>query len=90
MNASLGDDIFVFSAAGFGADRILGFDAIATGGQDRLDISALGITAATFAGNVQINDVGSDTLINIGADSIRLVGVTDATSVNSGDFILAS
>ncbi|MBO3275893.1 peroxidase family protein [Pseudomonas schmalbachii] len=90
MNASLGDDIFVFSAPGFGADRILGFDAVAAGGQDRLDISGLGITAATFASSVQINAAGADTLINIGADSIRLVGVTDATSVNASDFILAT
>ncbi|MDT4857740.1 hypothetical protein FQZ97_921740 [compost metagenome] len=90
MNASLGDDIFVFSAPGFGADRILGFDAVAAGGQDRLDISGLGITAATFASSVQINAAGADTLINIGADSIRLVGVADATSVNATDFILAT
>ncbi|MCY1421387.1 RTX calcium-binding nonapeptide repeat (4 copies) [compost metagenome] len=90
MNASLGDDIFVFSASGFGADRILGFDAVAAGGQDRMDISGLGITAATFASSVQINAAGADTLINIGADSIRLVGVADAASVNATDFILAT
>jgi hypothetical protein len=78
-------------AAGFGADQIIGFDAIAGGGQDRLDISALNITAATFAGSVIITDVGADTLVSIGgADSIRLVGVNDATTITATDFILAT
>ncbi|NUU38985.1 peroxidase family protein [Pseudomonas sp. C2B4] len=90
MVASSGNDIFMF-AAGFGTDQILGFDAVLSGGQDRLDISGLNITAATFAGNVTIADVGADTLVSIGgADSIRLVGVADATTVTAADFILAS
>ncbi|MCP1501177.1 Ca2+-binding RTX toxin-like protein [Pseudomonas migulae] len=90
MVASSGNDIFMF-AAGFGADQIIGFDAIAGGGQDRLDISAFNITAATFAGNVTIADVGADTLVSFaGADSIRLVGVADATTVTATDFILAT
>ncbi|QVW26725.1 heme peroxidase [Pseudomonas hormoni] len=90
MVASSGNDIFMF-AAGFGTDQIIGFDAIAGGGQDRLDISAFNITAATFAGSVTIADVGADTLVSFaGADSIRLVGVADATTVNATDFILAT
>ncbi|WP_084321173.1 peroxidase family protein [Pseudomonas migulae] len=90
MVASNGNDIFMFSA-GFGVDQIIGFDAIAGGGQDRLDISAFNITAATFAGNVTIADVGADTLVSFaGADSIRLVGVADATTVTATDFILAT
>ncbi|WP_309677633.1 peroxidase family protein, partial [Pseudomonas sp.] len=91
MVASSGNDIFMF-AAGFGADQIIGFDANAVGGQDRLDISAFGVTAASFAGNVIITDVGADTLISSAgiADSIRLVGVADATTVTAADFILAT
>ncbi|MHC8366475.1 peroxidase family protein [Pseudomonas sp. ZT5P21] len=90
MDASSGNDIFMF-AAGFGTDQIIGFDANAVGGQDRLDISAFGVTAATFAGTVIITDVGADTLISsAGADSIRLVGVADATTVTAADFILAT
>jgi Ca2+-binding RTX toxin-like protein len=91
MVASLGNDVFLF-AAGFGVDRINGFDANpALGGQDRLDISAMNITAATFAGSVSIADVGADTLLSFaGGDSIRLVGVTDATTVTAADFILAT
>ncbi|MBK5401209.1 heme peroxidase [Pseudomonas sp. TH39(2020)] len=91
MVASSGNDIFMF-AAGFGTDQIIGFDANAVGGQDRLDISAFGVTAATFAGSVIITDVGADTLISSAgiADSIRLVGVADATTVTAADFILAT
>jgi Ca2+-binding RTX toxin-like protein len=90
MVASNGNDVFLF-AAGFGTDRIISFDANAAGGQDRLDISAFNITAATFAGSVTIADVGADTLVSfIGADSIRLVGVGDSTTVTATDFILAT
>ncbi|PMV86516.1 MULTISPECIES: peroxidase family protein [unclassified Pseudomonas] len=90
MVASSGNDIFMF-AAGFGADQIIGFDADAVGGQDRLDISSFGVTAATFAGIVIITDIGADTLISsAGPESIRLVGVADATTVTAADFILAT
>ncbi|QXH34067.1 peroxidase family protein [Pseudomonas muyukensis] len=88
--ASNGNDIFQF-AAGFGTDQVFGFDAAPAGGQDRLDIVALNITAATFAASVTIADVGTDTLISFGGpDSIRLVGVGDAGTVTAADFILAS
>ncbi|MFV3338985.1 peroxidase family protein [Pseudomonas sp. NY15349] len=89
MMATDGNDVFQF-AAGFGNDLIINFDSNATGGQDRLDITAFNITAATFAANVTITDVGADTLVSIGAtDSIRLVGVADATTVTTADFNLA-
>ncbi|QCI12535.1 heme peroxidase [Pseudomonas putida] len=88
--ASDGNDIFLFGA-GFGVDQVVGFDANPAGGQDRLDVSGLGITAATFAARVSITDVGADTLVSIGAaDSIRLVGVADATTVTVADFILGA
>ncbi|MFJ2685092.1 peroxidase family protein [Pseudomonas sp. NPDC087342] len=90
MDAGNGNDIFLF-AAGFGADQIFNFDANAAGGQDLLDISAFGVTAGTFAATVIITDVGADTLISsAGAESIRLIGVADATTVTASDFILAS
>ncbi|MNG32682.1 hypothetical protein D3C84_1187540 [compost metagenome] len=51
----------------------------------------MNITAATFAGSVTIADVGADTLVSFaGADSIRLVGVADATTVTATDFILTT
>ncbi|WP_235199936.1 peroxidase family protein [Pseudomonas monteilii] len=90
MMATDGNDVFQF-AAGFGNDLIINFDSNATGGQDLLDITAFNITAATFAASVTIADVGDDTLVSIGAtDSIRLVGVADATTVTAADFTLAS
>ncbi|MEZ1420607.1 peroxidase family protein [Pseudomonas monteilii] len=90
MMATDGNDVFQF-AAGFGNDLIINFDSNATGGQDLLDITAFNITAATFAASVTIADVGDDTLVSIGAtDSIRLVGVVDATTVTAADFTLAS
>jgi len=91
MNGGAGLNIFRF-AAGSNADTINGFDANPTGGQDLLDISARGITAATFAAQVSIRAVGADTVITIGtgatADTIRLVGVA-AAAVTVQDFILA-
>ena len=73
---------------GFGQEVITGFESAPAGGQDLLDISALGITAGNFGANVLISAVGVDTLIDIGADSITLVGV-GAGTVTQQDFILA-
>ncbi|MBM7062089.1 heme peroxidase [Pseudomonas sp. UL073] len=84
--ADSGNDIFMFSA-GFGQDTIVGFDAVAAGGQDLLNLSSYGFDAASFAANVQIAADGADTRITIGEDSIRLVGVT-VGNVTSADFQL--
>ena len=91
MNGGTDSDTFVFTA-GFGNDVITGFDANAIGGQDLLDISALGITAATFAASVTIADLGNDTLVTIGGDSILLIGVTGTppNSITQDDFSLLS
>ncbi|SFP54598.1 Ca2+-binding protein, RTX toxin-related [Geopseudomonas sagittaria] len=90
LDVSQGNDVLVFGPA-FGADRVIGFDAVAGGGQDRLDISAYNLTGATFASRVTISDVGADTLVTInGADggTITLVGVGNATTVTIADFQL--
>ena len=93
MNGGLGADTFVF-ASGFGNDVITGFDANAIGGQDLLDISGLGITAATFAASVTIADLGNDTLVTINgtSNSILLLGVTGTppNSIAQDDFLLLS
>jgi len=86
MNGNAGDDVFVFGA-GFGNDRITGFDEDPTGGQDLLDISALGITAANFAAQVTIVNQGGNVVITIGAQTITLVGET-AANITQADFIL--
>ena len=90
LNGGAGNDIFVFNP-GFGHDTINGFDANPANGQDLLDISGLGITAATFASEMAITDLGSDTLVQIGDDSILLIGVTGtgANTIGYQDFILA-
>ncbi len=75
----------------FGNDTIIGFDANPAGGQDLLNIAAFNLTAATFASRVSIADAGNDVLVTVGgADggNIRLVGVTDHTSVTIADFQL--
>ncbi|MGE0038763.1 MAG: M10 family metallopeptidase C-terminal domain-containing protein, partial [Xanthobacteraceae bacterium] len=90
MNGQGGNDIFVF-AAGFGNDTILQFDTDPVGGQDRLDISAFGITGATFAARVTIAAVGGDTLITVdgnAAQTILLVGI-DFRTVSQQDFLFS-
>jgi Ca2+-binding RTX toxin-like protein len=91
MTGGAGNDVFKF-ALGSGADTIADFDADPTGGQDLLDVSARGITAATFATKVTITalPLGAGTLVTfVGTtDSIRLVLVPPA-AVTIADFVLA-
>jgi Ca2+-binding RTX toxin-like protein len=90
MNGGAGNDVFVFAEAGFGNDLIIGFDANPAGGQDLLDISGLGIDAGNFAANVVITDLGLNTRVTIGADTITLIGVSGvgANTITQADFIL--
>jgi Ca2+-binding RTX toxin-like protein len=91
MNGNNGSDMFVF-AAGFGNDRINGFDANPAGGQDLIDISAFGITSdADFAARVVREDVGAHTLVTIDENpdqTILLVGIGNAAAVTQADFLL--
>jgi Ca2+-binding RTX toxin-like protein len=87
LDGAGGRDTFLFEA-GFGQDTVIGFDADPADGQDRLDIAALGVTAADFAGAVEILDQGDDVVIRIGADSITLLAVA-REDVGIADFILA-
>ncbi|GAB3663126.1 peroxidase family protein [Ramlibacter alkalitolerans] len=96
LDGGAGTDIFVFEA-GFGTDRIVGFDANAVGGQDLLDLRALGITEADFDAQVSISVLdldgagALDTLVSVGGGVIELLGV-DGTGVNAitqADFLLA-
>jgi Ca2+-binding RTX toxin-like protein len=97
LTGGLGNDVFTFQA-GFGADRVTDFDAnVAAGGQDLMDISALGITAASFGSTVHISvlnidGVGAlDTLVSIAGNTIGLLGVdgVGANVITQADFILA-
>jgi Ca2+-binding RTX toxin-like protein len=90
MTGGAGQDEFAFGP-GSGNDRIVGFDALPASGQDRLDISAFGITATTFLSRVTIEDVGADALVTIDGlanQTIRLIGVSNAMTVTVDDFIL--
>ncbi|MGE0743315.1 MAG: beta strand repeat-containing protein [Hyphomonadaceae bacterium] len=85
-----GNDFFVLTP-GFGHDTIADFDANPRGGQDLLDVTSLGITAANFAAHVSIAVVGSDTIVTIdGVDTITLlnIGADPANVITSADFIL--
>jgi Ca2+-binding RTX toxin-like protein len=86
LDGGTGDDRFTF-AAGFGRDRVTGFDSDARGGQDLMDISGLGITSGNFGSRVTIAASGGDAVITIDGNVITLTGVT-ASTVNVSDFIL--
>jgi len=83
-----GEDTFVFKP-GFGNDRITGFDANPSGGQDLIELFGFGITAADFAARVAIADVGANTLVTIdgAADqTILLAGIGNASTITVDDF----
>lgn len=86
LEGGLHADVFVFGP-GFGDDTVADFDSNPAGGQDLLDVSAMGINALMFAALVDIQASGSDTIVTIGLNSITLTGVA-AGSVTIDDFIL--
>jgi Ca2+-binding RTX toxin-like protein len=83
----------------FGNDVVNNFDANPNGGQDRVDLSALGITAANFTQRVTIQSTGGfspDTRITVRnaqgvvAGTILLNNVNPNNgNVNQADFILS-
>jgi Ca2+-binding RTX toxin-like protein len=85
MNGNAGNDVFVF-LTGSGADIIAGFDANPADGQDKLDISGLGVLAGEFAAEVAIAASGANTLITIGGDTITLLN-TNPNAITAADFI---
>jgi hypothetical protein len=72
-----------------GAATAGGFDSDSMGGQDKLDITAFGITAATFSSQVQLTTApAGGTLVTIGPDTVRLAAAA-LSSVSAEDFVLA-
>ncbi|MGK9053684.1 peroxidase family protein [Neorhizobium petrolearium] len=101
IDVGSGNDVIFYNAAGFGNDTINNFDA--SGGtattQDRIDLSALGITAANFASRVTIQDVQDagtdDTRITVRDASNAVIGTifveeVDGLDITASDFILAT
>ena len=81
-----GNDTLDYRTAGFGDDAVVAFDSDATGGQDLIDISGRGFTAAGIGIGIVIRTIdGTDTQIRIGNDTIRLFGV-DASTITASDF----
>jgi len=91
LNGGAGNDVFVFEPLAFDS-TINDFDANpADGGQDRLNIAAFGITAATFATSVHITAEATGTLIDFDNPAVahmHLTGVK-AAAITATDFILA-
>ena len=69
-------------AAGFGNDKIADFDANPSGGQDRIDLSALDIGYEDLA----ITAVSGGVQIAVETDTILLKGAK-LSSISSSDFI---
>jgi Ca2+-binding RTX toxin-like protein len=93
MTGGAGNDAFQFFA-GFGADNITDFTAHAglAANKDLIDVSGLGITAATFATSVALSG-GSNALITIlgggaAGGTILLSGVNQS-AINAADFKFA-
>ena len=92
INLGAGFNTIVYDEEGFGDDTVASFDANPNGGgQDRIDLSGLGITDADFASRVSIAANGTGTRIEVAGGSITLNGVTGAglNVVDRSDFILA-
>ena len=80
----------------FGADTVVGFDTVARSGQDKLDVSDLGITAANFDQRITISSpTRADTLVTvhdsggITVGTILLLGIA-ARTVDETDFNLSA
>jgi Ca2+-binding RTX toxin-like protein len=93
INVGDGFSTIVYDTADFGNDTVASFDANPNGGgQDRIDLSGLGITSADFASRVTITANGTSTRVDVaGGGSITLNGVTGAgnNAISIADFILS-
>ena len=87
MTGGLGNDIFKYTTANFGADIITDFGSSPGASQDLIDISGLGITAATFASSVTIGG-GANALISVAGGTISLTGVNQS-AIGMTNFKLA-
>ena len=73
-----GHDTIRYTAAGFGNDTVRGFDATSAAGRDLIDFTGRGFTQASLGTAIKVQASGADTLVTIGADSIRLANLNPA------------
>jgi Ca2+-binding RTX toxin-like protein len=78
-----GNDVFAFQA-GFGDDTIVGFGT-GGAGQDKIDLTAFGLTAASIGSSVLIGGAANAAITVLGGGTIRLIGVA-ASSIDATDF----
>jgi Ca2+-binding RTX toxin-like protein len=83
--AAGGNDIIVYNVAGSGNDIINNFDADPAGGQDKIDLSGFGITAATLAARVTEAAIGGGTRLTITDANNQAVGAIQINGVAPGD-----
>ncbi|MBR1266089.1 hypothetical protein JQ629_01040 [Bradyrhizobium sp. AUGA SZCCT0222] len=90
-----GNDVLIYNSAGFGNDIVNNFDANATGGQDLINLSALGITAANLATRVIATQVGANVVLNVRDASLATIGTiqvnnTTVAAIDATDYILSA
>jgi serralysin len=82
-----GNDTIVFGKFG-GDDIVFDFDSNPRGGQDKIDLTSLGLTAATFAANVSITESSDGTLVSLLSGDSLLLKCVAASSVTMEDFLI--
>ncbi|KQY26650.1 peroxidase family protein [Rhizobium sp. Root482] len=92
INVGGGFNTIVYNTANFGTDTVASFDANSTGGQDKIDLSGLGISDTNFASAVTIATSGGDTHVSVAGGTIVLTGVggTGSNIIDRTDFMLAN
>ena len=87
-------DFFLYTANNFGTDTITDFDSNAAGGQDLIDLSGLGITAANLAARVTEAQNGTTlqlTVLDGGGNTSGIINLSnvDIGNIDVSDYVLA-
>ncbi|GHE20300.1 peroxidase family protein [Halomonas urumqiensis] len=80
-----GNDTFAFTQANFGQDTIQDFN----NGQNLIDVSALGVTAANFGTVVNEQQDGSNLVLSFNGNLNHTITLVGVTNVDESDFVLA-
>jgi len=82
LSGGLGNDLFIFNI-GDGDDTITDFEA--TNDNEKIDLTGYALTGIGDP-SLSINQVGLDSVVSVGGDSITLQGV-DSADLDSNDFL---